>query len=239
MGLPSLSLLSLRPTQRPAEEWRELCGGQLPSFPKWGSTRAKRRFRELVDKSENDKFSAGQYRLPYSNLDIDAVITDGTYSVEHILPRSMVNGRRPGKAEDDWFAWDMAHRTENSRRSNLPLCLWPNLFKTGRVFIKGQLHFNPPDTHRDRLARRWLYARLTYAEIDTLDDPSQAQCEHADEIVELVRTSKMGFAERRLHASLIESVGGRWRNPLCEPDSEGFERALVLARRLAFPAVYF
>lgn len=221
-----------------AKEWRTLCGTNRPQWKKWGNTREKTMFRVMANKSENDRFSSGQYTLPYSLDDVDKMIRDETWSVEHILPRSLVNGKMPGAAEDDLFSWDVAHRTLNAVRSNLPLCLWPNDMRVGVVAVDGVKHFNPPSDNRDRLARRWLYVRATYQGINHLAPPSAAQLAHADAIIELVRASPLSYAEKRFHGLLVayvrDAYGVRWRNPLCERDADGYARALELARLLAF-----
>ena len=241
MILPNLSQLSIGCggyEDEAAREWLKLCGGTRPTWKRWGNTREKKAFRVMADRSENDRFSAGQYTLPYSLDDIDKMIRDETWSIEHILPRSLVNGKLPGAAEDDLFSFDVAHRTLNAVRSNLPLVLWPNDLRVGVVSIDGVKHFNPPAENRDRLGRRWLYARATYSTIDFLAPPSAAQRKHADEIIELVRASPLSYAEERFHLILEEYVRAAyyvdWGNPLCRRDAPTYERALTLARELAF-----
>lgn len=219
-------------------EWSALCGTVRPRWKRWGNTREKTTFRVMANLSENDRFSGGQYTLPYSLDDIDKMIREETSSIEHILPRSLVNGKLPGAAEADIFGWDVCHRTLNSVRSNLPLALWPNDMRVGVVNVGGVKHFNPPAENRDRLARRWLYVRATYQGIDHLAPPSAAQLAHADAIIEVVRASPLSYAEKRFHGLLEEYVRNAyrttWGNPLCRRDAPEYERALALARTLVF-----
>jgi len=235
--LPSLSSLSIKDdtvgatTQRPGLaglrfyfRWIAACGGwdNTPVFTKWGSSSEKRAFRGLVNKAENDRFSVGQYNGPYTNTDVDQLIDQKTYSVEHIIPRSMVNDRDPGRAEDDFFGWDLAHRDANSERSNLPLVLWnsKSLTEPGRSWVSGELHYNPLEEHKPRLARRWIYIRLTYYIDGDIDPPSEAQINHMHEITQMAKRQNpvQRYAEKRLHALLVqrckEKYGVDWQNPL-------------------------
>jgi hypothetical protein len=242
-------------------EWHGLCGSPtLPPFPTWGPTKYKTEYRHTVNMSENDRYSAGGYHTPYEDLDVDVVEKLRTWSIEHVLPRSMVNGSEPGLAEADYFGWDVATRAANSRRGNLPLVLWPNDLPKNKIVTiltrarRGahyEPHYNPSNDHRARLARRWLYTRATYRGVDNIRPPSVAQRAHADETIELVRDASMSYAENRLHLLLVQHTfdehGVRWQNPLCahgirfggadrrDVDRvEHLNKALALARLLAF-----
>jgi hypothetical protein len=211
-------------------KWIRACtqgtGDTIPEFQAWGGldSRDKMEFHAFVNKSENDRFSMGQYELPYSGIDIDtslgADVEEDKWSIEHILPRSRVNGRRPGNAENDWLGWDTATRGMNSTRSNLPLVLWPTPgLPVGRVKIPGDvMHFNPLEEHKDRLARRWIFLRATYAFVDRLAAPSKSQMENANDIIELCLKERPGFAESRLQTFLTDKAqalfGIPWTNPL-------------------------
>lgn len=216
-------------------QWLRACGvagtRTPPPFKEWHWLRAKdkRRFYQNVQVSENDRFSLGQYMMPYSpDKDIDALLRDAAWSIEHVLPRSKSNGSAPGEAEDDFFAWEPAYRAKNSSRGNLPLVLWPMPEDTGvgRVDVETdgvvETHYNPVESHKARLARRWLYVRATYAPIDTLDPPSRAQYEHKQDILNLVKTTRLEFAERRLGGLLSKLTWNIynqvWRNPLYDPE---------------------
>ena len=197
-----------------------------PDFTGWKRVRGndKRRFYKLINDSENDKFSAGQYNTPYLNKDIDYILSTRRWSIEHVLPRSFVNGRRPGSAENDWLGWDVADRGANSSRSNLPLVLWPTPgLKQGRVTINGVKHYNPTEEHKARLARKWVFLRASYAFIDVLSPPSEAQKAHAHDIFEHIKRTRVGYAENRFQFKLEESVenmfGQRWINPLYDGEN--------------------
>lgn len=208
-------------------EWIRACGGwrNKPVFPPWSSLSSddKMAFHKTVDESENDRFSRGQYFGPYCGLDIDQILAAEQparrWSIEHVLPRSKINGRAPGAAENDWFAWDVATRGANARRGNLPLVLWPTPGEpVGVVIYDGERHFNPLEEHKARLARRWTYCRATYALEDALERPSRAQVYNRERIARLCAETAVGYAEERLHLFLIERVKKEfdktWKNPL-------------------------
>jgi hypothetical protein len=250
--LPNLSALSLTghpcvaaPTRaEDYAEWIRLCGGVRPTFRAWGRMRGdhKAAFRQLVNRSENDRFSGGQSLSPYLLLDIDEIIRRHIWSVEHVLPRSMVNGQRPGRAENDWLGWLIAARSANSARSNQPLVLWTTPNPRGDVVLDGVLHYDPPNESKAWLARLWLYLRATYSSIDDIDPPSKQQIEYKDAILENVRATPIGYAEGRLHALLVKRFGGAWKNPLYAPTESSQVRSgvftadanLRLAARLVF-----
>lgn len=208
-------------------KWIKACGGweNKPAFPPWKSLDSddKMAFHRTVDRSENDRFSRGQYEGPYSGLDIDVILRTENYSkkwsVEHVLPRSLVNGREGGAAENDWFGWDVAARGKNSERGNLPLVLWPwPELRVGVVDIEGETHYNPLEEHKARLARRWIYTRATYALDDSIAPPSNAQKKHSRDIAALCIATPLSYAEKRLHSFLSKRVedelGKAWENPL-------------------------
>jgi hypothetical protein len=219
-----------KPTLRQLEAyfaWIKACGGweNKPDFPAWDglSSTAKMRFHKTVDRSENDRFSGGQYDGPYSGFDIDVILrtqnNSKKWSIEHVLPRSKVNGRNTGKAENDWFGWDVATRGRNSQRGNLPLVLWPTpSLSIGVVNFDGEKHYNPLEEHKARLARRWIYSRATYGLDDSLAPPSDAQRKHAREIGALCSSASLSYAEKRLHSFLTtrveQELGKDWKNPL-------------------------
>jgi hypothetical protein len=150
------------------------------------------------------------------------MVENSAYSIEHVVPRSMVNGKSPGRAEDDFFGWDLADRHANSDRSNLPLVLWPlqHISGRGRVWISGELHYNPLEEHKARLARRWIYIRCTYFLDDDIDLPSDAQQKNIKLIIETAKTrnSTQRYAEERLHMFLVQRCKSEysvdWKNPL-------------------------
>ena len=227
--LPHLSFLTINETSCGSSfhsDWLEACGAgrRIPKFLKFGNSNEKKIFRQLVNEAENDRFSVGQYNSPYANKDVDRLIKQRTYSIEHIVPRSFVNGRASGAAEDDFFGWDLADVDANRDRSNLPLVLWKlgDGAKPGRILIAGELHYNPIEEHKPRLARRWIYIRLTYALEDDIAPPSIQQIEHMQEIINVakVHNPRQRYAENRLHKLLSkrcrEKYGIDWKNPLNE-----------------------
>lgn len=248
--LPSLTSLRIsQENETPWDRWVDACtdgGGwsARPAFRTWRSVSAtqKHRFYHLINQSENDRFSAGQYNGPYTDDDIDVILQTGRWSIEHVLPRAVVNGRAPGEAEEDWLGWDVADSRANSGRSNLPLVLWPTPgMETGRVRFEDdpQTHFNPVAAHKARLARKWLFLRATYSRIDRIDVPSVSQRRYADAIIANVRETRIGYAERRFQVLLEEEVSSssaaKWSNPLYGPLADDFlsERGW---KALVFPA---
>ena len=87
------------------------------------------------------------------------------------------------------------------------------------VTMNGEKHYNPPEEHKDRLARRWIYIRATYAFANVLASPSIAQVKHADAIFKLVSETQPSAEELALHNELSNRYGG-WRNPLMFPGDE-------------------
>jgi hypothetical protein len=241
-NLPDLTSLHIsEKNEGPWERWVEAITdgagwSARPAFRTWPSVRAKQKhsFYDLINQSENDRFSARQYNSPYTDDDIDVILRTRSWSIEHVLPRWLVNGGAPGEAEEDWLGWDVADSRANSARSNLPLVLWPTpTMKVGRVRLDGdpQTHFNPLEVHKARLARKWLFLRATYSRIDRIDAASISQRRYADAIIANVRESKIGYAERRFQGLLEEHVsssssswssGATWSNPLYGPRADEF-----------------
>ena len=241
MRLPNLSALSITGCYAEPdkwtlawEKWIEACtaaGGYYsrPDFKIWKYVKGKekRKFYDLINRAENDRFSNGQYQGPYSADDIDVIMKNKKWSIEHVLPRFLVNGRAPGEAEEDWLGWDVADRDANSARSSLPLVLWPTPdLPAGRVRIDGVVHYNPIEEHKARLARKWLFLRATYSNVDCLEPPSAAQKIHALETIKNVRSVRIGYAESRFQVFLQEYVAERfkttWKNPLYGANPELF-----------------
>jgi hypothetical protein len=224
--LPNLARLRLcEPDDAEDGDWfYALAGASRPKWKPWKRLRGsdKAVFRALADRSENDRYSAGQYEGPYSGVDIDVIIRQRLWSVEHIVPRSRINGRRPGVAEDDPFGWVLETRQENSRRRNYPLVLW----KTGAVEpalieVDGVVHYDFDDASKGRVARKWLYIRAVYGGVDDIDPMTEAQRRHLDEILEIA-TGRLDYAEGRYHLLLVDWVtktfGSPWQNPLLGDD---------------------
>jgi hypothetical protein len=238
--LPSLAKLSTgcgsydtRDDQMREESgrWLQACGSHHPEFKNWKSMRSKHKnaFHTIVER-------LGQtYKTTYTNSSIKDLRSTRRQSIEHILPRSKVNANHPGAAENDPFGWASVDRNANSARGKLPLVLWPTTtLPEGVVEIDNEKHYNPPNAHKDRLARRWAYIRATYAFINVLASPSVAQTAHADAIFNLISNSPPSVDEVALHDELSTRYGG-WRNPLMLEGDEknGFLQSIGF-KRLVF-----
>ena len=83
------------------------------------SSRDKRRLvHQVAQRAQTDKHD---YFTPYLQADVDDVLAQHRWSVEHVVPRS-----RCQVAEGDPWNFVEADRRENSVRSSLPLKLWPD-----------------------------------------------------------------------------------------------------------------
>lgn len=236
-GLPDLSRLCLcedgngakgedaaRGSSERKNRWfRELAGdAEPPDWKPWEkvSSKDKAVFREMADRSENDRFSRGQYLAPYSGDDIDSIIDEETWSIEHILPRSRINGSSEGAGEDDPFGWVVETRRENGRRRNLPLVLWKTGATDGElVYINGVKHYDFADGEKGRVARKWIYIRAIYG--NTIDPMTDLQQRHLDDILK-VAAEPLGFAEKKFHSLLVDWVAKtyqkNWHNPLLDEE---------------------
>ena len=169
-------------------------------------------------KSDADSQPHGQYLSVYDEIDINAIIQDERWSVEHLVARSHVNGRDGGDAENDPVGWIEATRTANSRRSNYPLILWPDpegakLMPNTLEDVDGKLHYVVPIGQRARAARKWLFIRATYTGITP---PTKAQYVHAAEILQLAKEYPIQHAEQLVNEHYRRVL--RWANPLLEKD---------------------
>lgn len=172
-----------------------------------------------LEADDDDKVD-GSYITPYDELDIDDVIEQRVWSVEHVLPRSRVMDAT-SDAKNDPLGWTTATRSANSKRSRHYLMLWPPLVGqialSGTVVrIEGQLHFVPPLDQRARLARKWAYIRATYA--GDLSPPSRAQIKYAPEIMALAKTYPIHPAEQRVN-DIYERMFN-WSNPLLKDGAD-------------------
>ena len=216
------------------EEWLAACGTR-PILAKWKNMRGEHKRRLLhaaAERADDDEAEDGNYVSVYEEIDIDD-IPSNRRSVEHVIPRSRVQGRE--SAESDPIGWVEATRSANSRRSNYPLYLWkepdgkfaiPNTL----VRVDGTLHYVPPFNQRARLARKWLCMRATYT--DEVDPPTPAQRARAAQIVALAQHFPIQPAEQRVNDEYRRTI--RWANPLLEANSERWYadaawRAMVFA----------
>ena len=240
MEYPNFSKLSLN-VKLAREEWLEACGERLPTWKSWKrlSGRDKKRLMHSValeaDDSDSDSDSESDsetdYLTPYEQLDIQLVMKNGLWSVEHVVPQSKT---LTSASRSDPLGWTTATRNANSRRSNLPLMLW--LAPDGKMALpnsivkfNGVRHYAPPMEQRARLARKWMYIRATYS--DEVESPSDAQIENASKIVALAHNYPIGEAE-----SLVNSIYKRdygWSNPLLTDKASRFYES-VEWRNLVF-----
>ena len=120
--LPPLERLTLAPTTPKTlqQRWISACGKYRPAFKSWHSLNRHDKHTLL----HNIAGSVDGYATAYERRLLVEPVPARTMSVEHVLPRSMINGRGEGAAENDPFGWIVATRSANSSRSNKPLVLW-------------------------------------------------------------------------------------------------------------------
>ena len=169
------------------------------------TSRDKRRLvHQVAQRAQTDY---DDYVTPYLQTDIDDVLAQRRWSVEHVVPRS-----RCQMAEGDPWNFVEADRRENSVRSSLPLKLWPdepNQLPTSKFqSFNGERHYAPPPGQRARLARKWLYTRATYG----CTPMSRAQKAHLPKIIALSKHSPPDTIEINV-AKQLEVLTGT-RNPL-------------------------
>ena len=224
--LPTLATLSIN-THLTHDAWYTACG-ERQAFEPWKNLSGKQKYSLLHRIALQ---AEGKYLSAYEQVDIDSLMRDHLYSVEHVVPRSHINGRLPGKAENDPIGWIVATRRSNSARSNYPLVLWPtdNLeYPANKIVnIDGEPHYVPPSKQRARLARKWLFIRATYD--GTIDEPSAAQMQHAEDILELARDDPRQPAELSVNQAYRTMLN--WANPILEEGgSSWFEDEAWVAR---------
>lgn len=218
MDLPNLSRLSIN-TDAVREKWLKACG-ERPDFRSWSLLKRKDKrilLHDVANMADDDIYQDGDYVSAYEQVDIDDMFAGRRqWSVEHVVSRSHINGGSPHPAEDDPIGWVEATPYANSSRSNHPLYLWldpPGLLAFPRTLVRvdGELHYVPPMEQRARLARKWLFIRATYKDVDP---PSMAQVARASKIVALAQHFPVQPAELRVNADYRERLG--WANPLLE-----------------------
>ena len=236
MENPNLSSLSINNNKDGdiIEQWSEACG-ERHTFARWGNLRAKGKYmllHKVAQQADDDVSDNGDYVTAYDMIDIDDLKPD-MWSVEHVVPRSHINGKGPGRAEDDPVGWIEAHAIANSRRSNYPLYLWPDedgmlAPSNNLVVVNGETHYVPPLEQRGRLARKWLFIRATYA--GSIRPPSRAQIERAAKIVAFAKADPLHPAERRVNEHYRKTF--KWANPLLEDESDRFYDSVVWRNRV-------
>jgi len=223
---PDMSALSMRNDSwqdNTKQRWLQACGTR-PQLARWRNMRTKDKYRLLHSvamTADDDVTSDGDYVTAYEMIDIDE-LAEGKrqWSVEHVVPRSHVRG--DGPAESDPVGWIEATINANSRRSNHPLVLWPDsddevALPNTLVRFDGVMHFVPPAVQRGRLARKWLFIRATY---DEIDPPTIAQQCRAKQIVTLAQCQRVWPAEERVNQWYRKNLG--WANPLLEQGSDAW-----------------
>lgn len=213
MSLPDLGSLKLTESEQNFRDaWKAACGPR-PDFEPWDFLGGSGKWELLHNIARDADTDAGPYLTPYNRVDVDVVLADGhLHSVEHVVPRSMINGGEPGIAEDDPLGWAVATRTANARRSNLPLVLWPG------AYDGPEHHFSPPESMRAFLARKWLFIRVTYGNVDSIQPPSDAQHAHRKAILKLAKSYPLHASERRFSALFADRYD--YQNPLLQPDAD-------------------
>ena len=219
----SISGLAREHTYHIHQKWIAACGTR-PDFKRWrrlGGADKRHLLHTVAAEADDDTSEEGSYLTAYFQTDIDEVLARGIWSVEHVVPRSKVNGSVAGDAEDDPVGWIEATRLANSARSNFPLMLWRDpdgqLAPSGTlVTIDSEKHFVPPLEQRARLARKWMFVRATYP--GEVAPPSEAQRARAADIVSLAKHWPVGPAEARVNEIHRRERG--WANPLLEKSAE-------------------
>ena len=195
--LPSLSSLPHRATGVPCNhgnaraEWLAATGKSSPTSRSWKGFKARDKRRLVHQVAQRAQTAEQDYFTPYLKSDIDDIMEQGQWSVEHVVPRSKCQA-----AQGDAWNFVEANRSENSARSNLPPKLWPddpNQLQTSKFQTwEGERHYAPPADERARLARKWLYTRATYA----CTAMSRAQRTHLPEIIALAKHTPPSPTER-------------------------------------------
>lgn len=209
MHLPFLSLCIGETATR---RWLRAVG-ERPDLPAWKRV-GRRKHAWLHDLA----LAADGYESAYEEVSAKALMAQNRYSVEHVVPRSKIDDA--SDAEADPFAWVMASRKANARRSNYPLKLWPDapwevVAENSFQVIDGETHYVPPADQRARLARKFLYLHATYPH--ETDTPSVAQLRHLDQIARLVHDYPVQKAEQQVADALSGLLG--YHNPLLSRDA--------------------
>ena len=207
-----LPFLGLSIGETATRRWLRAVGGR-PDLPSWKRV-GRRKHAWLHDLA----LAANDYTSVYEEAPAKVLMAQNRYSVEHVVPRSKIDDG--SDAESDPFAWVMASRKANARRSNYPLKLWPDapweaVVENSLQEIDGEVHYVPPAEQRARLARKFLYAHATYPH--GTDTPSVAQLRHLKEIVKLVHAHPVQKAEQQVADALSSLLG--YHNPLLGKDA--------------------
>ena len=190
------------------KEWHAAVGDARVRFKPWQSWTSDDKRRLVHEMARDAQLSSEDFVSVYEEKDIDDILRDQEWSVEHVLPRS-----KCPEAEGDVLNMTVATRSANSHRSNLPLVLWPDRGLPTRNdderTFEGVAHFAPPEGQRARLARKWLCARATHACAAPM---SSKQRQMLPEIVALAKADAPSDIERRVSEAVRRATG--LRNPL-------------------------
>ena len=188
--------------------WRQAVGPR-PHLKPYARLRGPDKWRLLHRLAVAAQGDDDDYFTAYTLTDIDDVVAQRLWSVEHVRPQSKCHDAQAGADPNGWIE---ATRRANQRRSNHPLVLWLDGDDAGDSFtvLQGVMHYRPPASERARLARKWLYMGATHAR--GCDPPSRAQRAHMREIIHLVRSTPVSAVERRVAEAVKEAVG--FGNPL-------------------------
>ena len=201
------------------KKWRAASGE--PSFPRWSSLRSADKKDMFHDIALSLAHIGIVVRSLYKRIPVARLMEMQKYSIEHVVPRSKINGRLPGAAEDDPRGWWTADRDTNSRRGNLPLALWPDPVDAGIRLrpvrsVDGVKHFFPPNDRRPMVARIWLFVRFNYRHDNVFAAPSDAQKAHAEDICEF---AKVGISAQEIEMNRRFQQRYGVSNPLIEDSS--------------------
>lgn len=212
MQLPSLLRLNV-PTcpqdlEATRERWLEAVGLANVDLKSWKSWTSKEKHELVHEIARDAQRPREDFFSVYEEKDVDNIMRDREWSVEHVWPRS-----KCPEAEGDVLNMTVATRAANSRRSNLPLVLWRDeglpTRDTDVYTFEGVKHFVPPPAQRARLARKWLCTRATHACAAPM---SSKQREKLTAIVLLAKFDKPSDIERRVSEAVYAATG--LRNPL-------------------------
>jgi hypothetical protein len=188
-------------------EWLAATGKSWLTSKSWDRFTALDKMRLVHLVAQRAQTAKRGYLTPYLEVDIDDIMYQQRWSVEHVMPRSKCQ-----MAQGDPWNFVEADRAENSARGNLPLKLWPdnsNQLQTSKFQTwDGEVHYAPPENQRARLARKWLYTRATYG----CTPMSRAQKTHLHAIIALAKRIPPDKIELNV-AKQLEILTGT-RNPL-------------------------
>lgn len=208
----SSSISSSSPSSSPSsllrQEWNAEAGNY--DFPAWKTMRRDDKHKFFYNVIEQ----VHGLKAAYSDVTLTTLFTRNSSSIEHVLPRSYINGRDGGEAEDDPRGWWFATRAKNSQRGNRALVLWRGDFDGPLQTLHNRKHYVPPNDQftRAMLARKWLFIRYHYSETDELVLPSQAQYQCKEDIFSMLNKFRPSQQEIEVNDAFYSKFG--IKNPL-------------------------